>query len=96
MSLRDPFTRAALVLLAVAIAGAVVLGLAWRGSAATLDVSIQMPFFVSGAVAGVGLIGVGIGLLSVHLDRLDAAEEQAILDDMVHDAAEIAEAFQRR
>lgn len=93
MNVRDPFVRVTLVLLGMTAAGGVALGIAWHGAAATLDVWTQVPFVVSGGVAGIALIGTGLGLLTIHLDRRAAADEAAILDDAVHDAADLAESL---
>jgi hypothetical protein len=81
------FWRVCAVLVGIAATGAAGLVLAWRGSAATLDVWYQMPFLASGAVGGAALIGTGIALLTVHLDRQNAADEQAVLEEIVHAAA---------
>jgi len=94
--LRDPFVQVILVLVSLAVAGVVALVLSWRGAAATLAVWIQLPFVVSGAFAAIALIGTGIGLLSIHLDRQVAADEQAVWDDIVHDMVDVADAIRRR
>lgn len=74
--LRDPRLSTALVLGSAVVVGLLLVAQGWRGVAATLVVPAQVPFLVSGAVAGVALVGAGLGLLRVHLDRVEAAEER--------------------
>ena len=85
-----PVQRTTAVLLAMAVAGFVAIILSWRGSAATLDVWLQLPFLMSGAFVGAGLIGAGLGLLSIHLDRAEAAEESADLDVLIQAVEHLA------
>lgn len=74
--LRDPRLSTSLVLASAVVAGLLLLAQGWRGLAATLVVSLQLPYLVSGAVAGVALLGAALGLLRIHLDRVEAAEER--------------------
>jgi hypothetical protein len=74
--LRDPRLSTSLVLGAAVVAGLLLLAQGWRGVAGTLVVSGQLPYLVSGAVGGVALIGAGLALLRIHLDRVEAAEER--------------------
>ena len=74
--LRDPRVTTSLVLAAMVVAGFALLGLGYRGAAALLFVPFQVPFLVSGAVVGLGLVGAGLALLVVHLNRTEAAEER--------------------
>jgi hypothetical protein len=74
--LRDPRVSTALVLAAVVVAGLLLLSQGWRGTAATLFVPYQMPYLVSGVIAGVACTGAGLALLRVHLDRTEAAQER--------------------
>jgi len=89
--LADRGNQASLVLLAIAAAGLVSLGLAWRGGAATLGVYTQMPFVVSGGIGGVALTGAFLGLLAVHRERRAAAIERLWLEAAITSAAEIAD-----
>lgn len=75
-ALRDPRASTSLVLAAAVVAGLVLLEQGWRGVAATLFVPFQLPYLVSGAVVGVAVLGSALGLLRVHLDRVEAAEER--------------------
>lgn len=74
--LRDPRVTTSLVLGAVVVVGFGLLGAGYRGAAALLLVPFQVPYLVSGAVVGLALVGAGLGLLVVHLDRTEAAEER--------------------
>ncbi len=74
--LRDPKVTTSLVLAAVVLAGFGLLGAGYRGAAALLFVPFQVPYLVSGAVVGLALVGAGLALLIVHLDRTEAAEER--------------------
>lgn len=74
--LRDPRVSTTLVLVAAVVAGFLLLSQGWRGVAATLLVAYQVPYLVSGAVAGVAVAGAGLALLRVHLDRTEAAQER--------------------
>ncbi len=74
--LRDPRVSTSLVLAGFVVVGLVLLGQGWRGLAATLVVPFQVPFLISGAFAGIALLGTGLGLLIVHLDRTESALER--------------------
>lgn len=74
--LRDPRVSTTLVLGAVVVAGLLLVSQGWRGVAASLFVPYQLPYLVSGAVAGVACVGAGLALLRVHLDRTEAAQER--------------------
>src|ERR1044072_5029407 len=68
-ALHDPGVQSMLILAAIAIAGFVMLGLAWRGGARTPYVPLQLPWFVSGGMAGLALLGMALGGWSIHLGR---------------------------
>jgi len=74
--LRDPRLSTSLVLGSSVVAGLLLVAQGWRGVAATLVVPFQLPFLVSGAAAGLAVVGGALGLLRVHLDRVEAAEER--------------------
>jgi hypothetical protein len=84
--LRDPRVSTTLVLAALAAAGFGLIALGWRGAAATLYVVLQVPWLVSGALGGIALIGLGLGLLVTHLDRTEAAAERVALAELQREA----------
>jgi hypothetical protein len=94
--LRDPSIRACLGFVAFVVTGFVVLVLAWRGAAHEAFTFLQMPWVASGGLVGVALIGMGVGLLDVHLFRRAAAERRAQTDDLLRQVAHAAELIRRR
>ena len=90
-ALRDPGIKAIGVLATIAIAGFVMLGLAWRGAARTVYVPLQVPWLVSGAVAGLATVGLAIGAWSIHLGRRQDAAHRAEVEEAVRLAAEMAD-----
>jgi hypothetical protein len=90
-ALRDPGVQSALVLVALAIGGFVMLTFAWRGGARTPYVPLQLPWLISGGLAGLGLLGMALGSWSIHLGRRVDAEHRAAVEDLVHDASALAE-----
>lgn len=74
--LRDPRVATVGVLLAGLAAGFGLVGAAYRSVAAIGSVAAQMPLVVSGGLVGVALVATSVSLLSVHLDRVEAAEER--------------------
>ena len=89
--LADPGTRAYVVLVALALVGFVMLGLAWRGGARTVYVPLQMPWLVSGGIAGLALLGLSLGAWSIHAGRRQDAEHRAAVETLTRQAAELAE-----
>ena len=64
---------------AVTTAGFVLLAIAWGGVAGNDDVVRQLPYLVSGGLAGLGLILVGLTVINISAKRRDAAlREQQI------------------
>lgn len=80
--LRDPRVSTFLLLGLLVVLGVVLIGLGYRGAAATLFVVLQTPYAVSGGFAGVALVGLGLGLLRVHADRVEAAAERRSYADL--------------
>ena len=90
-ALRDPGIQATLVLALLAVAGFTMLALGWRGGARTVWVPLQLPWIVSGGLAGLGLLGMALGAWSIHLGRRDDAAHRADVEDVVRDVASLAE-----
>ncbi len=74
--LRDPRVSVSLVFAGFVVVGLALLGQGYRGVAATLVVPFQVPYLISGAFAGIALLGTGLALLIVHLDRTESALER--------------------
>lgn len=74
------------VLGAMAVLGLALIGIGWRGVAASVLVVEQLPYLVSGGLVGTALIGAALALLSVHTDRVEAARERRDLADLQRDA----------
>ena len=90
-AVRDPGVQAVLVLAGLAVVAFAMMGLAWRGGARTTYVPLQIPWFVSGGMAGLALLGMALGGWSIHLGRRQDAEHRAATEDLVREAVELAE-----
>jgi len=88
--------RAAVILAMFVVAGFVVIGLAWSGSAARGYAIYQLPWVVSGGMVGIALVGLGIGLLDLHIWRRQAALRRAALGEVVRDTSELTDAIAAR
>jgi hypothetical protein len=90
--LRDPFI-AAVVLLTVLVAGGVLmLALAWKGSAALVRVSDQLPYLVSGGLGGLALAAFALSLLAIQRRRWLEAQRRARFERVVQMASEVLDA----
>jgi hypothetical protein len=88
-TLGNPFAVSVGVLVLLAAAGLAVLGLGWKGAAASLDVSVQITYLVSGAFGGLAVLAFALGLLRVQARRRRAARRRAELDRVVVAAARL-------
>ena len=93
--LRDPRVTTTLVLAAAVLAGFGLVVLGYRGAAALLLVPFQVPYLVSGGVVGLALVGAGLALLRVHLDRAEAAEERRAVAALQRDVLRLLAAAPR-
>ena len=90
-TLSDPFNQSLVVLGLIAVAGIVMWGLAWRGVARTVYVPLQLPWIISGGLAGLGLLGLALAAWSIHLGRRQDAIHRAAVEDLVRTGATLAE-----
>jgi len=88
-ALRDPYTVSVTVLVVLAAAGLAGIAIGWRGAAASLVVSVQLPYIVSGVIGGLALLGFSLGLLIVQVRRRREAERRADFDRVVRAAADL-------
>jgi len=88
-ALRDPYTVSVTVLVVLAAAGLAGIAIGWRGAAASLVVSVQLPYVVSGVIGGLALLGFSLGLLIIQVRRRREAERRADFDRVVRAAADL-------
>ncbi len=63
-------------------AGLLLVFLGWNGAASVDRVPSQFPYLISGGIAGLCLVLIGVGLLIVQNQRADRAELQATLREL--------------
>jgi len=88
-TLSDPFVVSVVLLLVLAAAGLAAIGLGWKGAAASLSVSIQITYIVSGVFGGIAVLAFALGLLRVQARRRRAARRRAEVDRVVVAAARL-------
>jgi uncharacterized membrane protein len=72
----DPIIMSSFLGMLLVLGGFGAFFLAWKGSAATLVVPIQLAYLISGGVTGFALIGAGLGIMYVQMSRhLEARED---------------------
>jgi peptidoglycan/LPS O-acetylase OafA/YrhL len=81
-SLREPRSSVTAMLLAAVAAGFVLLLVAYLRTSDTDLVPFQLPFLVSAGAVGLALVGAASALISIHLDRVEAAEERRQLAEL--------------
>ena len=64
------------------IAGFVLIFLGWNGTASNDRVEAQMPYVVSGGIAGLALVVLGAALIVAHSLRTDRVELRASIDEL--------------
>lgn len=95
MRSRSPHA-ATVIAAALILGGFVLVGLGWRGGAATLFVPTQIAYGVSGGLIGLALIGTGLGVLLVQTSRLSTARRSRELQHLVRDTVEVFAAVRER
>jgi len=68
--------------IAYCIAGFVLIFLGWNGTASNDSETAQIPYIVSGGIAGLGLVVVGAALIVAHSLRTDRVELRAAIEDL--------------
>lgn len=81
---------------ALLAAGAVLLFMGWKGGAATLFIPTQVAFAVSGSIAGLAVVGVGLTVLAVHTTRLNTARRSQEMRRLVTDSVDLLAAVRAR
>jgi hypothetical protein len=64
------------------LAGFVLIFLGWNGAASYDRAESQLPYVISGAIGGLALILVGVGLLMVQAQRANRAATDAAIADL--------------
>jgi hypothetical protein len=88
-ALDDPFTVSVTVLVVLAAIGLTGIAVGWRGAAASLNVSVQLPYIVSGVMGGLALLGFSLGLLMIQARRRQEARRRDDFDRVVRAAADV-------
>ncbi|MGA8255993.1 MAG: hypothetical protein WB767_05390 [Nocardioides sp.] len=80
--------------LVVVVLGFATIFFSWVKVAATLDVGRQMPYVVSGAMTGLGLIVVGIAVADMAVrrqDRMERRHQLALMRTLLEEMREVLE-----
>jgi hypothetical protein len=85
--LRDPALPGLLLMSATILVGFGALFLGWRGAARTVYVALQLPHIASAAIGGLALIGLGVALFNLQMDRRYVAREQELTDEVIDEVA---------
>jgi hypothetical protein len=70
------------------VAGFILIFLGWNGAASWASVAGQMPYVISGGVAGLSLVVIGVGLMVIENQRVDRVQLQ-------HTLAEVRDLIER-
>jgi hypothetical protein len=93
---RDALARSVLLFGSLVLGGFIAIMLGWRVAARTDIVPWQVPAVVSGALGGLALVVTGAFLLHVQVGRQLAAVERAETEDVLDEAAALADMFRQR
>ena len=77
--------------IAYCIAGFFLVFLGWNGAASNDRVEAQIPYVISGGIAGLGLVVLGAALIVAHSLRADRVELKASIDDLRAEVARLAD-----
>jgi uncharacterized membrane protein len=64
------------------LAGFVAIWAGWNGAASYNDIRRQFPYLISGGVAGLALVVIGVGLMVVQSQRADRVQLEAHLTEL--------------
>lgn len=73
------------------VLGFVLIGLGWRGAAATAFVPTQLAYTVSGGLLGLALIGAGSAIAHSQLSRVVEADAHHEVSHLIQQTAELLE-----
>ena len=82
--------------LGVAAAGFALIAFSWGKVAALLDVSLQLPYVVSGGLTGLALVMVGMTIVNVAARRQDAAARAGEVEALRAVLGELRETLERQ
>ncbi|MGZ6827758.1 MAG: hypothetical protein ACXVGH_13290 [Mycobacteriales bacterium] len=82
--------------LALALAGGVLLLVAWGKTAGLTNVALQVPYLVSAGCTGLALVAVGLTVVSLAAKSADARARRAQLLELQHVLAEIRKGLEEQ
>jgi hypothetical protein len=68
--------------LAFCVAGLAVIWAGWNGAASYNDIRKQFPYLISGGLAGLALVVIGVGLMVIQSQRADRVQLEANLNEL--------------
>jgi hypothetical protein len=64
------------------VAGLALIWAGWNGAATYNDIRKQFPYLISGGIAGLALVVIGVGLMVIQSQRADRVELEANLNEL--------------
>jgi len=64
------------------VAGLAVIWAGWNGAASYNDIRKQFPYLISGGLAGLALVVIGVGLMVIQSQRADRVQLEANLNEL--------------
>jgi hypothetical protein len=64
------------------VAGLAVIWAGWNGAASYNDIRKQFPYLISGGLAGLALVVIGVGLMIIQSQRADRVQLEANLNEL--------------
>ena len=64
------------------VAGLAVMWAGWNGAASYHDIRKQFPYLISGALVGLALVVIGVGLMIIQSQRADRVQLEANLNEL--------------